>query len=90
MKLSREKLVHLSHVIVAGLEAEPSVKLLRDAEGWRLAHPIHIQATKRTRWWIRLIPWRRGPVTPPRLMTIKRTSPGTDLPGRFLTQRGGR
>jgi len=65
------------------LAEERRAELLRDAERWRLAHPIRIKATKRPRWWIRLLPWRQGPVRPARLMTIIRTSPGTDLPAGF-------
>ena len=36
MKLSREKLVHLSHQIVAGLETAPGVTLLNDRNTVRL------------------------------------------------------
>lgn len=43
---------------------ERHAELLRDAEAWRLAHPVLIQATKRTRWWDRLLRWRRAPDRP--------------------------
>ena len=36
MKLSREKLIHLSHLIVAGLETAPGIKLLQDRNDVRL------------------------------------------------------
>ena len=36
MKLSREKLIHLSHLIVAGLETTPGVKLSRERNDVRL------------------------------------------------------
>jgi hypothetical protein len=36
MRLSREKLIHLSHVIVSGLESDPGVKFLRDRNDVRL------------------------------------------------------
>lgn len=44
------------------LAEEHRIDLLRSAEAWRLAHPAQIKATKRTRPWIRLLPWRREPV----------------------------
>lgn len=46
------------------LAEERRAELLRDAEAWRLARPVQIQATNRTRWWILLLPWRRAPVRP--------------------------
>lgn len=36
MKLSREKLIHLSHLIVAGLEGTPGVKLQQERNDVRL------------------------------------------------------
>ena len=36
MRLSREKLIHLSHVITKGLETSPGVKLLKDRNDVRL------------------------------------------------------
>jgi hypothetical protein len=44
------------------LAEDHSIDLLRSAETWRLAHPVQSKATKRTRPWIRLFPWRRAPV----------------------------
>lgn len=37
MRLSREKLIHLSHAILAGLENSSEVKLLRDRNDVRLS-----------------------------------------------------
>ena len=36
MRLSREKLIHLSHLMVKGLEATPGVQLLKDRNDVRL------------------------------------------------------
>jgi len=36
MRLSREKLVHLSHLIIAGLESNPAVTLFKDRNDVRL------------------------------------------------------
>ena len=37
MKLSREKLIHLSHILVNGIETAPGVKLVHDRNDVRLA-----------------------------------------------------
>jgi hypothetical protein len=50
------------------LAEEHQIDLLRSAETWRLAHPVQIKATKRTRPWILLLPWRRAPVRPGRTL----------------------
>jgi phenylpyruvate tautomerase PptA (4-oxalocrotonate tautomerase family) len=44
---------------------EHRAELLRDAEAWRLARPVQIQATKRTRWWNRLLSWTALRLEPP-------------------------
>ena len=56
--------VELDPYITRRLVEERRGELLRDAEAWRLAHPVQIRATKRTRWWNLLLPRRRAPVRP--------------------------
>ena len=50
------------------LAEEHHLDLLRSAEAWRLAHPSQNKATKHTRPWILLLPWRRAPVRPARAL----------------------